>query len=319
MTQPTIVSLIASATEIVCELGLRDQLVGISHECDYPPDIKGLPVLSSPKVDPELAGSEIDRQVREIVRDGLSVYNVKVEELERLEPDLIVTQDHCEVCAVSLQDVEDALCKITLRDTQVCSLHPGNLAEVREDFRKVANAAGVSERGEELCGRFTQRLHRLEARTAQFDRRPRVALLEWMDPPMIAGGWMPELARIAGAEPVLVDSPRKFATVGWDDVVQADPDLVVILPCGFTKERTLHELERPVLLESLYQIPAVARGDCFAADGNAYFNRPGPRIADSAEILAGVVHQSELVDLAEKYSQVVARLPSLEESPIMKT
>ncbi|MCZ6760368.1 MAG: ABC transporter substrate-binding protein, partial [Gemmatimonadetes bacterium] len=275
MTSPRVVSLIASATEIICALGLRKQLVGISHECDFPSDVRGLPVLSAPKVDPQLPGEEIDRQVREIVRDGLSVYRVEVAELEKLRPDLIVTQDHCEVCAVTLQDVEDALCRVTLSDTKICSLHPGDLNEIRRDFQLVADAAGVSERAEELRASFDARLRAVEERVAN-GNRPSIALIEWIEPPMVAGGWMPELAKIAGADPVIVDSPKHFVTVTWADIASADPDLVVIAPCGYTIEKTLEELENPELLESLYSVPAAADGRCFVADGNAYFNRPGP-------------------------------------------
>lgn len=309
MTSPRVVSLIASATEIICALGLRKQLVGISHECDFPSDVRGLPVLSAPKVDPQLPGEEIDRQVREIVRDGLSVYRVEVAELEKLRPDLIVTQDHCEVCAVTLQDVEDALCRVTLSDTKICSLHPGDLNEIRRDFQLVADAAGVSERAEKLCASFDARLRAVEERVAN-GNRPSIALIEWIEPPMVAGGWMPELAKIAGADPIIVDSPKHFVTVTWADIAAADPDLVVIAPCGYTIERTLEELENPELLESLYSVPAAADGRCFLVDGNAYFNRPGPRIADSAEILASIVNPAGFGEFRERYREAVRRVPS---------
>ncbi len=309
MTSPRVVSLIASATEIICALGLRKQLVGISHECDFPSDVRGLPVLSAPKVDPQLPGEEIDRQVREIVRDGLSVYRVEVAELEKLRPDLIVTQDHCEVCAVTLQDVEDALCSVTLSDTKICSLHPGDLNEIRRDFQLVADAAGVSERAEKLRAAFDARLRAVEERVAN-GNRPSIALIEWIEPPMVAGGWMPELAKIAGADPIIVDSPKHFVTVTWADIAAADPDLVVIAPCGYTIERTLEELENPELLESLYSVPAAADGRCFLVDGNAYFNRPGPRIADSAEILASIVNPAGFGEFRERYREAVRRVPS---------
>jgi iron complex transport system substrate-binding protein len=301
--RPTIVSLIASATEIACALGLRPQLIGISHECDYPPDVKGLPVLSRPKVDPEQASDVIDREVRAIVREGLSVYRVKVEELERLKPDLILTQDHCEVCAVSLKDVEDALCRVTLTDTKVCSLHPGNLEDIRRDFRKVAAAAGVKERGDQLAGEFDGRLDALAARAKGGGRaRPTVAVIEWVEPPMVAGGWMPELVRIAGGEPVIVTQPGHFATVSWEDIAEADPDVVVILPCGFPVERTLRDLAKPELRRALAGLRAVREGRGFVADGNAYFNRPGPRIADSAEILGALIHPAGFTDLAVRHA-----------------
>lgn len=270
----TIISLIASATEIVCALGLRDRLVGVSHECDFPDDVKGLPVLSAPKVDPALPGGEIDRQVRRIAADGLSVYRILEDELARLRPDLIVTQDQCEVCAVSLGDVERAVGALTLKATRICSLRPDRLADVFEDFRRVGAAAGVPERGEALAASVGDRLEALRAKTSQAADRPSVACIEWLDPLMIAGGWMPELARIAGGEPVPAD----------------DPDVIVIMPCGFTIDRTLAELEGSDAAAPLRRLRATREGRCFVVDGNAYFNRPGPRIADSAEILAGLLH-----------------------------
>jgi iron complex transport system substrate-binding protein len=297
--RPRIVTLIASATEIVCALGLRDQLIGVSHECDYPPDIGGLPVLSAPKVKAERPSGEIDLRVREILRDGLSVYRVRVSELERLRPDLIVTQDHCEVCAVSLRDVEDALCAIHLPGTDVCSLHPKDLGDVARDFMRVAEAAGVPKRGSALVERFAQRLDVLRAATAGA-RRPRVVCLEWLDPPMVAGGWMPELVRAAGGDPLIVDAPERFKAVTWEDVASAEPDLVVVFPCGFSIARTLEELANDQVARGLAGVSASTAGRCRVLDGNAYFNRPGPRLADSAELLAGLFHPGQFPDLATR-------------------
>jgi len=299
MAEPRIATLIASATEIVCALGLRDRLVGISHECDFPPDIVGLPVLSSPKVSPDAPGREIDRRVREILRDGLSVYRVRVEELERLRPDLIVTQDHCEVCAVSLRDVEDALCAIDLPGTRVCSLHPRDLADVCSDFTHVASAAGFEERGDELVAAFQRRLGALALREASLPA-PRVVCLEWLEPPMVAGGWIPELVRLAGGEPLIVDSPDTFRTVTWGDVERAKPDVIAIFPCGFSIPRTLDEMRAESIRDGLSRVGAVVRGECRILDGNAYFNRPGPRLADSAELLAGLFHPVSFPEFARR-------------------
>lgn len=299
--EPTIVSLLASATEIVCGLGLRHRLIGRSHECDYPEDVADLPVLSAPKVDINSASGEIDRQVREVVRDGLSVYDIRVDELERLQPDLIVTQDQCEVCAVSLTDVEGALCQVTLKDTKICTLHPNNIDDVTADFQQVADASGVPERGRELVNAFTRRLADIEQRSAGLSSRPRVAMIEWMDPVMVAGGWIPELVRVAGGEPVIVESPEAFKTVEWSEIAAADPDVVVILPCGYDLSKTLGELEDDVLAVALESVPAVRRGKCYVADGNAYFNRPGPRLADSAEMLAALLHPDLFPDALARY------------------
>jgi iron complex transport system substrate-binding protein len=311
----TIVSLIASATEIACELGLRDQLVGRSHECDYPPDVAALPILSAPKVDPTASSGLIDRAVRSIVQDGLSVYSVRVDELERLKPDLILTQDHCEVCAVSLADVEDALCRLTLEDTAVCSLHPNNLEDVKRDFRRVADAAEVPHRGAELVDRFTTALARIAERAARASTSPTVALVEWIDPPMVAGGWMPELARIAGGTPLIVDSPTAFKTVTWDEIATADPDVMIIVPCGFGVQQTLDELADNSVAAVIQRIPATGRGQCYVADGNAFFNRPGPRLVNSAEILGAILHPTVFAAEAARHRGSFLRWPVTAPAP----
>jgi iron complex transport system substrate-binding protein len=299
-----IVTLIASATEIVAALGLTDRLVGISHECDYPPEVLHLPRLSEPKVDPSASSAEIDRSVREIVRDGLSVYRVDVDQLRALRPDVIVTQDHCEVCAVSLADVEASLCALGLPDTRVCTLHPGTLADVRRDFERVAVALGEPERGRGLVETFDNRLEAVRMRLAEAGVDPmRVVLLEWLAPPMVAGGWMPELARIAGARPLIVEEAGRFSQVGWNEIAGADPDAVLVLPCGFDVRRTVAELEEPAVAAGLRSVPAVHDGRCFVLDGNAYFNRPGPRLADSVELLAGVLHPELFADYRERYGR----------------
>ncbi len=304
----TIVTLIASATEIVCALGLRKRLVGISHECDYPPDVEGLPRLSAPKVGIEMTSAEIDRGVREIVRDGLSVYRVDVDELRRLQPDVIVTQDHCEVCAVSLGDVEEALCTLRLPATRVYSLHPARLSDVYGDILRVADGLGVPERGRRVVRDMQRRLAVLRARMQETSPR-RVALIEWLAPPMIAGGWMPELARMAGAEPVIMRTAHRFAEVSWPDIAAADPEIVVVLPCGFSVARSLEDLADPEVARGIRSIPAVAEGRCFVADGNAYFNRPGPRIAESGEVLAGAVHPALFPEHVERYREVLVPWP----------
>lgn len=296
-----VVSLIASATEIVAALGFGDRLVGISHECDYPPEVLDRPRLSAPKVDPAASSADIDRDVRELVRDGLSVYRVDVAALERARPDVIVTQDHCEVCAVSLSDVEEAVCSLDLPGARVCSLHPGVLDDVRRDFRKVAASLEAPERGEELVATFDARLASVRDRVERAGLEPvRVVMLEWLAPPMVAGGWMPELARLAGARPLIVEEPGRFSEVDWDDIVAADPDVVVILPCGFDVPRSLQEMREPSVADGLRRMRAVQEGRCFVLDGNAYFNRPGPRLADSTELLAGVLHPELFPEVLER-------------------
>lgn len=287
---PRVASLIPSGTEIVCALGMADLLVGRSHCCDYPAWVTDLPILSRPRVDPEMSGAEIDRVVRDLMDGGGSVYDVLLEPLLACEPDVVVTQDHCDACAVSLEDVRAAVACADLAGARLCALHPHDLDGVLLDFGRVAEALGVPERGDHLRARFLEVLDAVAARTASIAGRPRVAMIEWMDPPMIAGGWMPELARRAGATPVLVEDARTFLQVGWDDVAAARPDAVVLLPCGFDVPRTLRELEEGPAAEALAALlPSLGHG-CWIVDGDAYFNRPGPRLADSAALLASVLH-----------------------------
>ncbi len=298
---PTIVSLIASATEIVAGLGMADHLVGVSHECDWPPEVRDRPQLCQSKVDPTLPSDVIDRDVRALVRDGLSVYSVDVDGLQRIRPDVILTQDHCEVCAVSLRDVEDALCAIDLPDTRVCSLHPRTLADVRSDFLKVAEAIGRPEAGAELVARFDAALAHLESRTRDLTA-PRVALVEWLAPPMVAGGWMPTLARIAGLTPVIVEDEIHFEEVDWGRIAEEDPEWVLVLPCGFNVDRSVAEMEVAGVAEGLRSIRAVREGRCRVLDGHSFLNRPSPRLVESAEILAAAVHADALPDLAERHA-----------------
>lgn len=284
-----IVSLLSSATEIACALGLADRIVGISHECDGPAEILDRPRLSATKVDPSRPSAQIDAEVRRLVRDALSIYEVDEARLAELAPDLILTQDHCAVCAVTLDDVEAACRRLIGTEARVVSTRPETLDAIRGDFRRIAAAAGVPERGEDLVRRFDGQLSAVSARVAGLPS-PKVALVEWIDPPMIAGGWMPELARIAGAEPVLLKEPGRFLTVTFEQLAAEDPDVVVVLPCGFDATRALDELDVCSGRSVLEGLRATRTGRMFAVDGNAFFNRPGPRIAESAEILAAACH-----------------------------
>jgi iron complex transport system substrate-binding protein len=316
-----IVSLIPSATEIVCALGLRERLVGVSHECDYPPGVELLPAACEPKLDPKQKSAEIDRSVRAILEQALSVYRVKTDVLSQLEPTLIVTQDQCHVCAVSLGDVEAACATLgfkkgaTPSSTQdaraphVVSLVPETLADIERDFALVAKAAGVPKRGEALLAAFREQLAAVRARVAG-SAAVKVVLVEWLAPPMVAGGWMPELARIAGGEPLIVSEARRFTTVGWGHIAAADPDAIVILPCGFDLERTLSEIETSGAGAELRKCRATREGRTFAVDGNAYFNRPGPRIAESAELLARALHPECFETPDADLSRKLRRWPS---------
>jgi iron complex transport system substrate-binding protein len=288
-----IASLLPSTTEMVCLLGLRERLVGISHECDFPASVRGLPVLTAAKVDAKARSVEIDHQVREVVANGLSVYRIDEEKLHELQPDLILTQDACAVCAVSFAEVQAAARKLLGAPAEIVSLSPLRLEDVLQDILRVARAAGVADRGNEVVARLRERLDELRARTASA-QRPRVLALEWMDPPMPAGHWTPELLRMAGGDPVLGREGQPTRRVTWEQIVEAAPEVLLVIPCGFKVSQSL--LEMPVVVDRLAATPAVRQDRVFVADGNAYFNRPGPRLVESAEIALAAIHPELATD-----------------------
>lgn len=285
-----IVSLIASATEIVCALGYRAQLVGRSHECDFPASVSELPVCTEPKLRVDVPSREIDEQVKRILTEALSVYRVDAEQLRALRPDVVVTQSHCEVCAVSLRDVERALCDWTQSRPQIVSLEPDSLADVWRDIRRVANAFGAPARGEELIAQLQRRMSAVQAAAAKLAERPTVACIEWIDPLMAAGNWMPELVEMAGGVNLFGTAGKHSPWMTWEELRAKDPDVIVVLPCGFDIARSRQEM--PALSErpDWRELRAVRNGRVYVADGNQYFNRPGPRLAESLEILAEILH-----------------------------
>ncbi len=286
-----IVSLISSATEILCELGLADQLVGISHECDYPASIQSLPRLSSPRLDPRRPSHEIHDEVLNKLKKGLSLYDIDAQKLTDLKPDLVITQDQCEVCAVSLKDVENALCGWTGTSTRLLSLRPYTLAEIKASFLQVGEAVGQVPAAQALQARFQAKLDGVAAAVKPATAYPRVLNLEWLNPPIVGGGWIPELVRIAGGVPLIVSEPGHFVKAEWSELEAVNPEIITIYPCGFDVARTLEEMKMPLVIEKLLRFTAVREGKTYVCDGNAYFNRSGPRIADSAELLAGLFHQ----------------------------
>jgi iron complex transport system substrate-binding protein len=285
-----IVSLLPSTTEIACALGFREALVGRSHECDFPPGVEALPVCTEPKLDPEATSRAIDDAVKRFVRDGLSIYRVDPEQLRTLAPDVILTQDQCEVCAASLADVEAAVREWVGGAPQVVSLSPETLGDVWGDLERMATALGAPERGRALAETLTERVTEIGERAAGLGSHPRVALVEWIDPLMGAGNWMPELVSLAGGTPLFGKPGAHSPWLAWQELRDADPDVVVILPCGFDRERSRRELP-PLLAQPGWDaLTAVKAGRVYLADGNQYFNRPGPRLVESLEILAEVLH-----------------------------
>lgn len=283
-----IVSLLASATETVCALGLEDGLVGRSHECDFPDSIKRLPVCTSPKFAVSGSSADIDRRVKETLAPDTSVYTVDAPLLDELRPDVIVTQAQCEVCAVSLRDVESAVGRMRFRP-RIVSLNPNSLADVWADVRAVAAGCGIPERGEELVVTLQTRMRSVADRTAG-RARPTVACVEWIDPLMAAGNWVPELVELAGGTNLFGEPGKHSPWMSWDELARRDPDVIVVMPCGFDLERTEAELPAMTNRPGWSDLKAVRTRRVWAADGNAYFNRPGPRLVEALQMLAGALH-----------------------------
>ena len=288
-----VVSLLPSSTEIVHALGLGERLVGRSHECDFPPELSHLPVLTEPKLDPAAPSAEIDARVKQLVSDGLSVYRVDAEALRRLAPTVILTQTQCEVCAASTSDVEAALADWVGDRPQIVSLEPSTLGDVWEDLLRVAEALGARERGAALAAALAERVTEIAERSQRLRPHPGVACIEWLDPLMAAGNWVPELVTLAGGRDLLGRGGAHSPWLEIDALVAADPEVIVALPCGFDLARTRAEMAPLTARPEWSGLRAVREGRVYVTDGNQYFNRPGPRLADSLEILAEILHPEE--------------------------
>ena len=286
-----IVSLLPSSTEIICALGCSDRLVGRSHECDYPASVTSLPVCTEAKFEPDGTSYEIDQRVKAVLQEGVSIYRVHADLLDELAPDLLVTQSQCEVCAVSLADVESAACQLVRSQPEILSLTPNALKDIWRDIGSVAAALDVEEKGAALVGDLQARLDAVAERVRSIQRRPRIACIEWFEPLMAAGNWLPELVAIAGGENLFGIAGAHSPWVTWDALEDAQPDVIVLMPCGFDIGRSRREL--PALTEkpAWKKLEAVREGRVYLTDGNQFFNRPGPRLVESAEILTQIMHR----------------------------
>lgn len=290
MHAPRIVSLLPSATEIVAALGLAGRLVGRSHECDFPAEIGHVPALTRARVNPAKPSRAIHRNVSRLIEKALSVFEVDAERLRAARPDIILTQHQCEACAVTEQDLAAALAAWTGRAPTVISLAPSTLKEVWKSFATVGDALDLGWAGRELAEQASERVGIISERLAPAKDRPRVACVEWLDPPMIAGNWVPDLVTAAGGRPVLASSGDHAAATTLGKIAEAGADAMVLMPCGFDLARTVAEGRDFVARPSMARTRAVRQGRVWAVDGNAYFNRPGPRLVTSVEILAGILH-----------------------------
>ncbi len=290
-----ICSLLPSATEILYALGLGDSVVGVTHECDYPLNATGRmpteakPALIRPRLDPQAAPGVIERDVREIVARGESIYAVDAELLGSLLPDLIVTQDLCHVCAASPDDLAAALARLP-KQPRVLSLTPHSLADVWGDIRRVGQATGRADEAEALAAALEKRVAAVEARAIKARTRPRVLCLEWLDPYYNAGHWVPEMVAKAGGEDLLAQVGVPSIPVTSEAIARAQADVIVVMPCGYNVARTAAEWSAAQIPGEWKEMPAVRERRIFAVDASSYFSRPGPRLADGVELLAHLFH-----------------------------
>lgn len=290
-----IVSLLPSATETICLLGLGDQLVGVTHECDHPPFVRGLPKLTETRIPSHLSSAEIDAQVRAELAAGeeRSLYRLDRAALERAAPDLVVTQTLCDVCAVAESEVQAATCSLPGRP-RVLNLEPQTLEEVLKSIRTLADAAGVSKRGMEVVAALRQRVAAVRLRTSTLrpEERPRALLLEWIDPPFSCGHWSPQLVEWAGGVEGLGRLGCRSRTLAWNEVFAWNPEVVVVAACGFDVARTRQDLRIADSVPGWKEMEAVRTGRVHLVDGSQFFSRPGPRLVDSLEMLAHALHPS---------------------------
>ena len=284
-----IVSLLPSATEMVCALGLTDQLVGVTHECDYPPLVRNLPKVTTTFIPAAASSTDIDRLVRERVQGKRALYALDVPALTALAPDLIVTQSLCDVCAVAEDEVRAAAGELP-GAPRIINLEPRTLIELMSALRTIAHAAGVDGRAEAVIADLTARIAAVEDRSASLRTRPRVAFLEWLDPPFSSGHWNPQMVRLAGGKEGLGLAGQPSRTLSWDEVMSWKPEAIFIACCGFDVARTVADLPAVWALPGWETLPAVRAGRVHVVDGSHYFSRPGPRLIDSLEILAHTLH-----------------------------
>lgn len=290
-----IITLLPAATEIVCALGLEEDLVGRSHECDFPELVKQLPVCSEANIPDNLSSADIDKKVKELLYDALSIYTVNREKIRELAPDVVITQAQCDVCAVSLGDVEAALKDYLDKPVEIISLQPNSLHDVLGDIKLIAFALGTPEKGDQLLEDLQERIDIIRHKLKFIDTKPTVACIEWLEPIMVSGNWVPELVEIAGGTPILAEVGKHSPFVQWTDIKEADPDIIIVMPCGFSIERTMKEMHLLLQQAGFAHLKAIKNNRIYIADGNQYFNRPGPRIVDSIEILAEIISPKQFI------------------------
>jgi iron complex transport system substrate-binding protein len=288
-----ICSLLPSATEVIAALGLSDELVGISHECDYPPSVRSVPIMVEPMIPPHgLASADIDRQVIQLVASGQRLYRLKDHLLRQARPDLVLSQDLCHVCAVTPDQLHDALRSMPHQPI-VLTLNPSTVHDVIDDVVRIGDAAGRSAEGHRLAAHLRDRLEAIRTRIQGLSHRPRVACIEWLSPLYAAGHWVPEMVELAGGQDVLAQPGSPSRVVTWDEILAAAPDVLVVMPCGFSVERTQAELSRLMQQPGQWALSPALAQHTVLVDASSYFSRPGPRLIDGVELLAALLHPSD--------------------------
>jgi len=309
MSSPRIVSLLSSATEIVCAIGLGDSLLAVSHECDHPASVLAKPRATVSYIDSRPGSDEIDRQVKDRLGAGLPLYGLDEELLRELSPDLIITQAQCDVCAIRYADVLQVVASAPqFRDTRVLPLSPSSLGDILADVMRVADAAGRPAAGESLLQSLQQRCDDIASigRAVPFASRPRVVCIEWVSPLMASGNWTPELIELAGGRNGLAAPMEHSRYVSWEEIVQFDPQVLLVAPCGFDLTRSVHEARQLLAFPRWGNLSAVKGGRAFVLDGNALLNRSGPRIVDSLELVAYLLHPAHFPEPSGSLAEGVA-------------
>ncbi|NIP29680.1 MAG: ABC transporter substrate-binding protein [Candidatus Dadabacteria bacterium] len=285
-----ICSLLPSTTEIICSLGLGDKLVGVTHECDYPPEVSEKKRVVISNISTQTNNSkEIDDFVKKNFSEGKSTYLIETDKLKEARPTLILTQGLCEVCAVSKNNVLDAV-EVLDYQPQVLSLEPNNIKEIMESIIQISEVTKTQDRAKELVDEMKLKIEQIKKKVSHESDRPRVFCLEWLDPPFVAGHWVPEMVEIAGGNHSLNKVGEYSREVTWEEILDFAPNYMLVMPCGFDNERTLNEIDLVTNLSQWQQIPAVKKGQAYIVNANSYFSRPSPRITQGIEILAGIIH-----------------------------
>ena len=299
-----IASLLPSSTEIICALGLEKNLIGITHECDFPTSIMDRPHLTASRISHEtMSSKEIDHAVRTQLDGHGSIYDLDENLLQELNPDLILTQELCDVCAVSYKTVQKAA-KMYVADAKVVSLEPNTIEEIFENIKTVAELCGVKDKGIEVVEKLQNRLDKLQQNHSKLrnlnSELPKVFMLEWLEPPFSPGHWVPEQVEIAGGKCLMGNAGEKSITTTYDEIFESKPEIMVLIPCGYYTKDILRQIGNTEFPENWQEIPAVKNGEIWALDATSYFSRPAPRVVDGAEILAKIFHPDTFGEPTEK-------------------